>query len=243
MNRILFTSEEIQSDKTVTLTDDRATHVRDVLRAKVGDVLRTGEVNGLIGTSRIECLTSDTIRLATNHYAHAPEPWIDVILAVPRPKVLRRLWAQLASLGVGKIVILSAFRTERSYFSTQWLDPVHYNPQLIKGLMQVGAARLPTVCARKWFKTFVEKELEDMFPNSLRLLGHPGDKFSRIPKMREWRRPVLAIGPEGGWVDHEIGILKQHGFIPFSLGTRTLCTDTATIALIATLMSQFAPSK
>ena len=243
MNRILFSAEEIQKDGTVTLTDTRAVHIRNVLRAKVGDTLRTGIVNGLIGTSSIQSVTDESVCLSTRHEEAAPEPLIDVILAVPRPKVLRRLWPQLAALGVGKIVILSAFRTERNYFSTQWLDPVHYTPLLVNGLMQAGASRLPEIHIRKWFKTFVEKELDAMFPDSLRLLAHPGTEgCGPLPTMRDWHRPVLAIGPEGGWAEYEIDILTLQGFTLFSLGERTLSTDTATIGLIYAIMSQFTPT-
>jgi RsmE family RNA methyltransferase len=49
-------------------------------------------------------------------------------------------------------------------------------------------------------------------------------------------RPVLAIGPEGGWTDDEVARLEAHGFRRMSLGPRILRTDTATIALLARLM-------
>jgi RsmE family RNA methyltransferase len=44
---------------------------------------------------------------------------------------------------------------------------------------------------------------------------------------------LLAIGPEGGWNDFERGLLEGHGFTPVGLGSRTLRTDTACIALLA----------
>jgi len=222
------------------VTDDRAKHIRTVLRARVGDTIRTGIVNGLIGTSRITRMTEDSVILSPSHTESAPEPWIDLILAIPRPKVMRRLWPQLAALGVGKIVILSAFRTERCYFDTHWLNPVHYTPLLVNGLMQAGVSRLPEVHLRKWFKTFVENELDTMFPDALKLLAHPSEECSSLPAAQEWRRPVLAVGPEGGWAEYEIEILMAQEFTPFSLGERTLRTDTATIALISALMMRMA---
>jgi 16S rRNA (uracil1498-N3)-methyltransferase len=47
--------------------------------------------------------------------------------------------------------------------------------------------------------------------------------------------PLLAVGPEGGWTDDEVGLLESKGFGRYSLGPRILRTDTATIALIARL--------
>lgn len=242
MNRILFSQEEAQADTVVKLTDFRAEHIRKVLRSKEGDLLQTGVINGPIGISRVERIADEGIWLRPHHTQSAPEPWMDLLLAVPRPKELRRLWAQLAALGVGRIVILSAFRAERNYFSSQWVAPAFYTPLLIEGLMQAGASRLPEVHIRKLFKPFVEDELEGMFPKTMRLLAHPGETMQcRVEVPDASCRPLLAVGPEGGWTDYERLTLIEHGFIPFSLGERTLRTSTATIALIAALMVQFSP--
>ena len=53
------------------------------------------------------------------------------------------------------------------------------------------------------------------------------------------RTILLAIGPEGGWIDDEVALLEEHGFVRYSLGSRILRTDTATIALLAQLMKEF----
>ena len=237
MNRILFSAEEVKPDGTVTLSDFRAEHIRNVLHSNVGDTVRTGIINGLTGTSRIERMDEASVSLVTYHDETAQEPWIDLILAAPRPKVLKRLWAQLTALGVGKIVILNAFKVEKCYFDSQWLTPAFYTPLLIEGLMQAGNTRIPEVHIKPRFKPFVEDELDAMFPDTQRLLAHPVAAHG-VHAM--WpstgRRPVLAIGPEGGWTDFEMRLLTEKGFAPFSLGPRTLRTDTATIALIAALM-------
>ena len=52
MNRILFERDEI-SDGCVSFSDERAEHVLNVLHGEVGQVLRTGEIDGPIGTSVI----------------------------------------------------------------------------------------------------------------------------------------------------------------------------------------------
>ncbi len=110
MNRIILTADEVKGDGTVTLTGERAEHIRTVLKARVGDDVRTGVLNDLIGTSRVERLDEQTVVLRTQHDEQAPEPWFDLILAAPRPKVLKRLWSQLAALGAGRIVILKCLQ-------------------------------------------------------------------------------------------------------------------------------------
>jgi len=49
---------------------------------------------------------------------------------------------------------------------------------------------------------------------------------------------LLAIGPEGGWTDFELKLLRKHGFNTISMGSRTLRTDTACIALLALVQDQ-----
>ena len=46
-------------------------------------------------------------------------------------------------------------------------------------------------------------------------------------------RVLLAVGPEGGWNEFELSLLESHGFQRASMGSRTLRTDTACIALLA----------
>jgi RsmE family RNA methyltransferase len=175
MNRILITSDELLPDNTVTLTDFRAEHIRSVLKTRVGDEVKTGVLNGLIGTSAVEKIEDSCVVLRPHHDTQSPEPWFDLLLAVPRPKVLKRLLPQLAALGVRKLVLLNAYKVEKCYFSSQWLEPAHYTPLLVEGLMQVGTTRLPEVLIKPRFKPFMEDELDLLFPNALRLLAHPGD--------------------------------------------------------------------
>ncbi len=235
MNRILFEPSEMQSDGTVVLADQRATHIREVLRASVGQVVQVGAVNGLAGTAVVQRLTPEHVRLAVTLHETAPQPWIDLLLAVPRPKVLKRLWAQLAALGVGRIVLLAAARVERDYFATHWIQEAHYRPLLLEGLTQAGTTQVPRVTVERRFRPFVEDRLEVEFPGTRRLVAHPGP----VPELRSVAagqgRPLLAIGPEGGWSTFELDMLAQHGFVPVSLGRRTLRTDTACVALLAVL--------
>jgi 16S rRNA (uracil1498-N3)-methyltransferase len=238
MNRILITPDELLSDGTVTLTDYRADHIRTVLKARVGDEVKTGVLNGLIGSSSVEEIDEHRVVLRTHHADQPLEPWFDLLLAVPRPKVLKRLLPQLAALGVGRLVLLNAYKGEKCYFSSQWLEPAHYTPLLIEGLMQAGTTRMPEVVIKPRFKPFMEDELDVLFPKALRLLAHPGEAKGHQWILTEGQRPLLAVGPEGGWTDYELDQFLTRGFTPFSLGSRPLRTDTATIALIAVLQER-----
>jgi len=150
---------------------------------------------------------------------------------------MRRLWAQLAALGVGRIMLTNAARVERNYFDTHVLEPEFYRPLLVEGLQQARDTHLPRVSIHRRFRPLVEDELDVLSPDAARVVAHPA--ADAAPIAGAWphgaRRVLLAVGPEGGWDDFELRLLIARGFRPASLGTRTLRTDTACVALLAAL--------
>jgi len=247
MNRILFEKDEIK-DGVVTFGGVRAEHVLNVLHGEVGQILKTGEVNGLVGTSEI--VSIDNSQLSTlnsqllitvkcNHTEESRKPWADLILAPPRPRVMKRLLPQLATLGVGRIFLVGAKKVEKDFWGATLLKEENYRPLLIDGLMQAGTSALPTLETRRNFRRFVTDELDALFPASTRILAHPYGATSTSNLQSPTSNLLLAIGPEGGWTDDEVALLEEHGFARYSLGSRILRTDTATIALLAQLMKDF----
>jgi RsmE family RNA methyltransferase len=226
----------------ITLDGVRGRHIAGILNARPGRQIRIGIIDGPRGVATLVSTVNETVTLRCAFETSIPTvPRVDLLMALPRPKVLRRLWAQLAAVGVGRIILTNAERVERHYFDTHVVTPDCYRPLLIEGLQQARDTRLPQVSVHRRFKVLVEDELEALFPGRLRLVADPSASLSiaRAVSARdsgtapEGRRVLLAIGPEGGWNDFERGLLEGHGFTTVSLGSRTLRTDTACIALLA----------
>ena len=263
MNRILFEQDEIR-DGRATFSDVRAEHVLNVLHGEVGQTLKTGVVDGLIGTSVIERIEVGSVTVRCVHETPALAPWIDLVLAPPRPRVMKRLLPQLASLGVRRIVLVGAEKVEKAFWGAQLLKEEIYRPLLIDGLQQSGTTAVPTIETFKSFKHFVERKLDAHFEGQpTRIVAHPekaplGEatllslperardrqkrqecRFPEGTKRQECRfpeAPVLAVGPEGGWTNEEVERLEAKDFARMSLGPRILRTDTALIALLSRLM-------
>jgi len=151
--------------------------------------------------------------------------------------VMKRLWAQLAALGVGRIVLANAAKVERYYFDTHVLEPDFYNARLAEGLQQARCTHLPDVLVRKRFKPFVEDELAGFFSDHVKLLADPAGKKGITDFGFGNQRVLLAIGPEGGWTAYELEMLQEHGFELFNMGTRILRVDTACVAAISAIGS------
>ncbi len=238
MNRILFEREEVEGG-VATFGGVRARHVMDILHGEVGRVLKTGEVNGRVGSGEIVEIggTSDEpiVRVAVRHEEESLQPWVDLILAPPRPRVMKRLLPQLAAMGVGRIVLVGAKKVEKDFWGATLLKEENYRPLFVEGLMQAGTSALPTLETRRNFRRFVADELDAEFPSGRRMVAHPYGAGGRAETGGDGGRLLLAIGPEGGWTDEEVERLEGRGFSRYSLGRRILRTDTATIALLARL--------
>jgi RsmE family RNA methyltransferase len=237
VNRILIASGEIQ-DGRVVLRDSRADHIRNVLGATVGQELKIGVADGPLGLGQVVRCDASGVELALTLGGEGPEPWCDLILAMPRPRVLKRLWAQVAALGVGRLFLIHAARVEACYFGSHWLRPEAYRPLLIEGLMQAGTTRVPEVFIEPKLKRFADARLPVIAAGAVCFIAHPDAAPAHEPgwpTVSDGRRPVIAVGPEGGWLDDEVALFESHGFRRISLGRRILRTDTACVALLATL--------
>jgi 16S rRNA (uracil1498-N3)-methyltransferase len=235
VNLILLESYEVDEAGAARLTGARATHITTVLNAQVGQPLRIGRVDGPLGTGTVTSVEGTTVSLACQFEPAPPSrPRVDLLLAVPRPKVLRRLWSQLAAIGVGRIILTNAARVERHYFDSHVLEASTYGPLLVEGLQQARDTWLPDVSVHRRFKVLVEDDLDAMCPRGTRLVAHPGEGQSIRQALSHigGARVLLAVGPEGGWVEFERGLLVDRGFQLVELGLRPLRSDTATIALM-----------
>jgi 16S rRNA (uracil1498-N3)-methyltransferase len=236
VNLILLEPDDMSGPELATLTGERAHHAIAVLKAGLGHAVRIGMIDGAVGTGTVTSMTDRTVSLLCVFESEVPaRPRVDLLLALPRPKVLRRLWAQLAALGVGQVILTNAERVERNYFDTHVVTEACFRPLLIEGLQQARDTWLPTVTVHKQFRVLIEDNLMTLFPVGRRLVAHPwhGHANGGLTTIGSSERVLLAVGPEGGWNTFELGLLAKHGFQRFDMGGRTLRTDTACIALLA----------
>lgn len=240
MNIILFRSHEVLAIGESRLTGERARHVREVLNAKVGDELRVGIANVGTGIGVVQHISSDAVdfTFTADHSVERPSA-TDLILAIPRPKVLRRVLQHAASIGVRRILLINSWRVEKSYLQSPVLEQLSLIEDLTIGLEQAGSAVLPEIRVVDRFKPFVEDELDQWCGDGDRILFHPGAQASL--RQREWpsNSPiVVAIGPEGGWIPFEVEALMAQEFQATSLGLPILRVEVAVVAALSGVSSR-----
>lgn len=234
MNIILLEPADFTAAGMASIGGRRAEHIRKVLRARPGSKLRIGMLNGPAGEGTITGGDEKMIDLSCRFAPAPPSPGgITLLLALPRPKVLKRLWAPLASLALAEIIITNANRVEKNYFATHWLNPDAYIPLLKEGLEQAGHTRMPRVRVCRRLKPLVEDELAALAATrSLLLADLAGAAIQPLTDAALKPDVILAVGPEGGWVPTEREMLGRCGFRPVSLGPRPLRSDVACLAAL-----------
>lgn len=242
MNLILVEANELKGQGftdavgRVRLTDRRADHIRDVHKAQVDDLLKVGLLNGSIGQGRVVSIDQDSVELALDFSIEilAPDPLpVILVLALPRPKMLRRILQASASMGVKEIWIIHSYRVDKSYWSSPLLDEESMLLQLKLGLEQAGDTLMPTIHLRKRFKPFVEDELPSLAQGRQAWVAHPYGSDA-TPTATD-QPTLIAVGPEGGFIPYEVDKLKEAGLQPLTLGRRILRVETAIPVLLARL--------
>ena len=233
MNLIILDKEEIVNGKA-EITGRKLRHILTYIRPSAGDTLKAGILNGLMGEGVVTGVSDRrlTLDLKLENPPPASLP-LKLVLAMPRPKVLKRVIEHATSMGIKEIYIIKTWRVEKSYWESPAIDEENLKSQMIKGLEQGKDTVMPEVKIRKLFKPFVEDELPLIIKDRLALVSHPSAEGTCPHRVDS---PVtLAMGPEGGFIPYEIDALRKIGFKAVSLGIRILRVETALPFIIGRL--------
>jgi RsmE family RNA methyltransferase len=228
VNLLLLEPAELGPGGVARLDGRRARHVREVLRCQPGQAIAVGLLGGAVGTAEVLACDDHGLTLrATLGSAPPPPSPVTLLLALPRPKILRKVLQAAAAMGVKRLVLLGSWKVEKAYWGSPLLLPDGLREELRLGLEQGRDTILPEVLLRRFFKPFVEDELDAMFgPARLLLDLAATTPLAGLPPPASGG-VTLAIGPEGGWTPYEAAELSRRGFAPASLGPRPLRVDQA----------------
>ncbi|WP_257276154.1 RsmE family RNA methyltransferase, partial [Endozoicomonas sp. SESOKO4] len=173
MNLLLLTPTDFISESRVRLIGRPLQHVLNVHRSQAGDRIRVGLLNGEMGEGVIVSLTDQAMELDVCLNKKPPEPLpMTILLALPRPKMLKRILQHLSSIGVKKIILMNSYRVEKSFWQSPWLSEEKVREQLILGLEQARDTLLPEIILEKRFKPFVEDRLPAIMEGKRCFVAH-----------------------------------------------------------------------
>jgi 16S rRNA (uracil1498-N3)-methyltransferase len=219
------------------LVGSEAHHLLHVMRAKRGDEVTLFDGSGDQFTARIESWGRADIDLEvlTRETVDRVLP-IHLTLGVALPKGDRQRWLveKATELGVSRLTPLV---TERSHEHQSESSLVKLRRAVVEASKQCGRNRLMEIVEPTPLAAFLGNDA----PVALRLFAQPGGT-ALGQLLHEHRGAILgevaiAIGPEGGFTDHECETAVHHGWQPVSLGNRILRIETAALALAAAVIT------
>ena len=205
------------------------------LELKAGDTLKVGIQNGKRYLTQVMEVSETAVRIKPLYEEPVPAKLpVTLIVAMPRPKVLRRLIMDAVTLGVEKIILLHSYRVDKSYWQTPFLQQLDQYVTL--GLEQAGDTVAPKIEIYKRFKPFVEDQLPSLISaNCPAYVAHP---YSDTQMPFAIQHPcTVVIGPEGGFIPYEVELLVKNGCQAMSLGNRIIRTETVIPYVLGRLFS------
>jgi len=234
MNLILLHPDDFIAPGRVLLKGRRYSHIQQVHNGKIGDELRVGMVDGLIGAGQIIAISPVGVELEIALYQAPPVPLdVTLLLAMPRPKMLKRILQSVTALGVKKIYLINSYRVDKSFWQSSLLHPDNLYEHFLLGLEQAVDTVMPQLFLRSRFKPFVEDELPKIAHETISYVAHPG--VDNSCPLHHQQPVTIAIGPEGGFIPYEVDKLQQCGFATVQIGKRILRVETA----VSVLLSRF----
>ncbi|MGN6108103.1 MAG: RsmE family RNA methyltransferase [Kofleriaceae bacterium] len=238
MNLLLVEAGELDGEHVV-LADRRAAHLRAVLGVEIGSRVRAGVVGGPVGTAEVvaDDGTALTLRVAFGEPRSLPLP-VELVLAVPRPKVLSRTIEVAASFGVERIALTNSWRVDKSYLTSPRLAPDALALAARLGAEQGATTHLPELSVHRRLMPLLDARWPAgaaADPSAIRLIAHPG--APPIEDAVTGLDPIaLAIGPEGGWIEREVETFVARGFVPVSIGGAILRVEAAVAAALGQIV-------
>lgn len=232
MNIILLRQSDWTDGQSVRLSDYRAQHIISIIQPALGQSLRVGLINGHKGIGTVTAIDQTTVQLdvALTEAPLTRHP-TRLVLALPRPKMLRRILRTVAEFGVDELHLIHSYRVEKSFWQSPYLHKGKVEAALIQGLERAGDTILPVVTEHRRFKPFMEDSLSSIAAERDLVIAHPSGEH-RL-QTEDGQKRCLLVGPEGGFIDYEIELAKSLGATVAHLGNRIMSVDTAVCAVLA----------
>ena len=237
MNLLLLHASDFIAPDRVRINDYRFIHLTKIIKIVPGERIKAGLLNGNIGYAEAKQQNNDSIELTVKLTEQPPAALnVHLVLALPRPKMLKRIFQTISAMGIKQLSLIHSARVEKSYWQTPWLQADKMKQHLILGLEQAQDTLLPRVDFYHRFKPFAEDVLPGLVTGRQAVVAHPGQGDFCLQQVNHQQPTILAVGPEGGFSDYEVNKFIQAGFKPCQMGERILRVENAIPVLLGRLL-------
>lgn len=233
----LFFANEIR-EGMVILEGDEFRHCCKVLRNKEGDIVHAIDGKGLLMECRITSVSSsmaeaEILSSTTGFGAHG---YRLAVAAAPTKNNERYEWflEKAVEMGIDKCIPLICEHSERKTIKKDRLERI-----VLSAAKQSLKAELPEIDDPMAFKEAI-KEYSAF--EGIKAIAYCGEEYRReelatvISANRKRIKDIgmiILIGPEGDFSKEEAALAASSGFVPVSIGSSRLRTETAAMVAVA----------
>jgi len=240
MKTRLFVSGQLINGGELLLEGDRARYLGRVLRLAVGDEISVFNGEGGEWSATLSAMTKSTatLQLGEGYEAGSESPLkIHLVQGISRGERMDFVVQKATELGVKRItpvltdcgvVKLDAARAEKRR--------AHWQSVAASACEQSGRTRLPLIDAPVSIKDWFGDKPAQV---DAELILTPGATTSLAAVAAPETKVCVLIGPEGGFSRTECEDAALAGFTAVSLGPRVLRTETAAVAALTVMQSQW----
>ena len=239
MNIVLFTHDD---NNFFPQNDERTKHILKVLHKKMGETFEAGIENGLSGIATITKIDETGLYFDFTATGEGkPLHNVEMIIGFVRPIQLKRLFRDMASLGVRKIHLVATELGEKSYMDSKIVERGTAYNALREGTIQAKSTHVPELCIHTSVENCIKSLnlengikvcLDNIEPKTtlFSFLGQKNAEFTQNSTI------FAAIGSERGWSFKERMLFEENKFTLCSMGNRVLRTETASTVAVSLML-------
>lgn len=225
--------------KNIRIIGDDVKHIKKVLRYNIDDPIEICNENGVTYEAQIcEYTANDEILCKINKISekNAEVPYkLDLYQGLPKSDKLETVIQKCTELGVTSVIPVQMARSVAKISDEKGgkkLD--RWNKIATEASKQCGRQKIPVVNNVSIFENIIE----NISKYDIVLVPYESEENISIKQIlkglkRNIASIAIVIGPEGGFSDEEINLLKENGAQICTLGQRILRTETAAIATVS----------
>ena len=227
-------------NQIIILDEFSSHHALHVMRVKVDDFLILFNGDGFEYRGRVSDINKKTINieiLSKEKNNNESPININLFQSISSNEKMDMVIQKATELGVSSIQpIFTSRSTVKLSLDRIKKRLIHWRQVSISACEQSGRSKIPTIKSPIGFDRFVE----GITTNSLNLLLHPDNSKESSNLPNKYSGDInIFIGPEGGFSQDEVLLLKKQNCINIQLGSRILRTETAPLAIIAILQYKY----
>ena len=235
-----YHSNPLDLNQIIILDEFSSHHALRVMRVKVDDFLILFNGDGFEYRGRVSDINKKTINieiLSKEKNNNESPININLFQSISSNEKMDMVIQKATELGVSSIQpIFTSRSTVKLSLDRIKKRLIHWRQVSISACGQSGRSKIPTIKSPIGFDRFVE----GISTNSLNLLLHPDNSKESSNLPNKYSGDInIFVGPEGGFSQDEVLLLKKQNCINIQLGSRILRTETAPLAIIAILQYKY----